>query len=72
MLSAVTMTGNASAPGARPTEPRSSPPAPSRVSGERFVATEVTGPDEYARLFALAERVFAGYGTTVPRQCYRA
>jgi F420H(2)-dependent quinone reductase len=30
--------------------------------GERFVATEVTGPDEYARLFALAERVFGGYG----------
>ena len=30
--------------------------------GQRFVATEVTGPDEYARLFALAERVFGGYG----------
>ena len=28
--------------------------------GERFVATEVTDPDEYVRLFALAEKVYAG------------
>ncbi len=30
--------------------------------GERFVATEVTDPDDYARLFGLAEQVYAGYG----------
>lgn len=29
---------------------------------ESFVATEVTDPDEYARLYALAEQVYAGYG----------
>jgi deazaflavin-dependent oxidoreductase (nitroreductase family) len=29
---------------------------------ERFVATEVTDPDEYVRLYALAEKVFSGYG----------
>jgi deazaflavin-dependent oxidoreductase (nitroreductase family) len=29
---------------------------------EKFLATEVTGPDEYARLYALAEQVYAGYG----------
>jgi hypothetical protein len=29
---------------------------------ERFVATEVTDPDEYVRLVALAEKVYAGYG----------
>jgi deazaflavin-dependent oxidoreductase (nitroreductase family) len=29
---------------------------------ERFVATEVTDPDEYARLYGLAEQVYAGYG----------
>ncbi|MCV7149724.1 nitroreductase family deazaflavin-dependent oxidoreductase [Mycolicibacterium pyrenivorans] len=28
---------------------------------QRFAAAEVTDPDEYARLFALAERVYAGY-----------
>ena len=28
---------------------------------ESFVATEVTDPDEYACLFAFAEKVFAGY-----------
>jgi deazaflavin-dependent oxidoreductase (nitroreductase family) len=28
---------------------------------ESFVGTEVTDPDEYACLFALAEKVFAGY-----------
>ena len=30
--------------------------------GERFQATQVTDPDEYSRLFALAEQVYAGYG----------
>jgi deazaflavin-dependent oxidoreductase (nitroreductase family) len=29
--------------------------------GESFVATEVTDDDEYQRLYALAERVYAGY-----------
>ena len=29
---------------------------------ERFVATEVTDPGEYRRLYALAEQVYAGYG----------
>ena len=29
---------------------------------ERFVATEVTDPDEYARLYGLAEQVYTGYG----------
>jgi deazaflavin-dependent oxidoreductase (nitroreductase family) len=33
-----------------------------QLGGERFVATEVTDPSEYARLFALAEKVYAGYG----------
>jgi deazaflavin-dependent oxidoreductase (nitroreductase family) len=28
---------------------------------ERFIATEVTDPDEYERLYALAENVFRGY-----------
>lgn len=32
------------------------------LGDEEFVATEVTDPDEYARLYALAERVYAGYG----------
>lgn len=32
-----------------------------RLGGERFTATEVTDADEYDRLFALAERVYAGY-----------
>ncbi|MFD6893235.1 nitroreductase/quinone reductase family protein [Rhodococcus sp. NPDC060086] len=32
-----------------------------RLGGERFVATKITDSDEYARLFALAERVYAGY-----------
>lgn len=35
---------------------------------EIFMATEVADPDEYARLFALAEKVYAGYGDTAPRQ----
>jgi deazaflavin-dependent oxidoreductase (nitroreductase family) len=29
---------------------------------DRFVATEVTDPEEHARLFGLAEQVYAGYG----------
>lgn len=29
---------------------------------DRFVATEVTDPDERARLFGLAQRVYGGYG----------
>jgi len=29
---------------------------------ERFVADEITDPDERARLFGLAEQVYAGYG----------
>ena len=29
---------------------------------QRFVATEVTDPDEYARLYGLGEQVYAGYG----------
>lgn len=33
-----------------------------QFGGEHFVATEVTDPDEYTRLYALAEKVFAGYG----------
>ena len=28
---------------------------------ERFVATEVTDPDEHTRLLALAEKIYAGY-----------
>ncbi|MGV0742605.1 nitroreductase/quinone reductase family protein [Mycolicibacterium sp. XJ870] len=31
------------------------------LGGEPFSAAEVTDPDEYARLFALAERVYAGW-----------
>jgi len=30
--------------------------------GESFVGSEVTDPDEYARLWALAKRVYPGYG----------
>jgi deazaflavin-dependent oxidoreductase (nitroreductase family) len=30
--------------------------------GERFSASQVTDSDEYARLFKLAEQVYAGYG----------
>ena len=33
-----------------------------QFGGEHFVATEVTDPAEYTRLFALAEKVFAGFG----------
>jgi deazaflavin-dependent oxidoreductase (nitroreductase family) len=31
------------------------------LGDEPFVATEVTDPDEYARLYGLAEQVFGGY-----------
>ena len=31
-----------------------------QLGDEKFVATEVTDPDEYARLYGLAERVYAG------------
>ncbi len=33
-----------------------------QFGGQNFVATVVTDPDEYTRLYALAEKVFAGYG----------
>lgn len=33
-----------------------------RLGGERFAATEVTDSDEYARPYALAEQVYAGWG----------
>jgi deazaflavin-dependent oxidoreductase (nitroreductase family) len=33
-----------------------------QFGGEHFVATEVTDPAEYTRLFALADTVYAGYG----------
>lgn len=33
-----------------------------QLGGERFVATEVTDPGEYERLYALAVQVYAGYG----------
>jgi deazaflavin-dependent oxidoreductase (nitroreductase family) len=33
-----------------------------QLGDEAFVAAEVTDPDEYARLYALAEQVYAGYG----------
>lgn len=32
-----------------------------RLGDETFGATEVTDPDEYARLYGLAEQVYAGY-----------
>jgi deazaflavin-dependent oxidoreductase (nitroreductase family) len=32
-----------------------------KFGGEHFVATEVTDPTEYTRLFGLAEKVYAGY-----------
>jgi hypothetical protein len=31
------------------------------LGGDAFRATEVTDPQEYARLYALAEQVYAGY-----------
>ena len=33
-----------------------------QLGDEKFVATEVTDPDEYERLYGLAEQVYAGYG----------
>ncbi|MEN4479514.1 nitroreductase/quinone reductase family protein [Mycolicibacterium cosmeticum] len=33
-----------------------------RLGGEEFVATEIDDPEEYARLFDLAQRVYAGFG----------
>jgi deazaflavin-dependent oxidoreductase (nitroreductase family) len=33
-----------------------------RLGDENFLATEVTDPQEYVRLYALAEQVYAGYG----------
>jgi deazaflavin-dependent oxidoreductase (nitroreductase family) len=33
-----------------------------QLGDEKFVATEVTDPEEYERLFGLAELVYAGYG----------
>jgi len=35
--------------------------------GEDFLASEVTDPDEHARLYALAEQVYAGYGDYLAR-----
>lgn len=32
-----------------------------QLGGDAFHATEVTDPEEYARLYALAEQVYAGY-----------
>ena len=32
------------------------------LSDERFVATEITDPDDYVRLYTLAEQIYAGYG----------
>ena len=31
------------------------------LGGEKFSATEVTDPDEHARLFALGDKVYAGW-----------
>lgn len=33
-----------------------------QFGGENFTATEITEPGEYARLYTLAERVYAGFG----------
>jgi deazaflavin-dependent oxidoreductase (nitroreductase family) len=32
------------------------------LGGEKFLASEVTDPDDYARLYGLAEQVYAGWG----------
>ncbi|MFD4179943.1 nitroreductase family deazaflavin-dependent oxidoreductase [Rhodococcus sp. NPDC058514] len=32
-----------------------------RLGGERFIASEVSDPDEYERLFSLAVRLYAGW-----------
>jgi hypothetical protein len=31
------------------------------LGDQKFVATEVTDPDDYVRLYMLAEHVYAGY-----------
>ena len=41
-------------------QPRGTPEC--QFGDERFVATVVSDPDEYVRLYALAEQVYAGYG----------
>jgi deazaflavin-dependent oxidoreductase (nitroreductase family) len=33
-----------------------------RLGGEDFVAQEIEDPDDYARVFDLAEKIFAGFG----------
>ena len=33
-----------------------------QLGDEKFIAREVTDPDDYARLYTLAEHVYAGYG----------
>jgi deazaflavin-dependent oxidoreductase (nitroreductase family) len=33
-----------------------------QFGGERFSAAQVTDPDDYARLYKLAEQIYAGYG----------
>jgi deazaflavin-dependent oxidoreductase (nitroreductase family) len=32
------------------------------LGDDKFLATEITDPDEYARVYGLAERVYAGWG----------
>jgi deazaflavin-dependent oxidoreductase (nitroreductase family) len=32
------------------------------LGDEKFLATEITDPDEYARVYALAEKAYAGWG----------
>jgi hypothetical protein len=32
------------------------------LGGEKFLASDVTDPDDYARLYELAEQVYAGWG----------
>jgi deazaflavin-dependent oxidoreductase (nitroreductase family) len=32
------------------------------LGGEKFLASEVTDPDDYARVYGLAEQVYAGWG----------
>lgn len=42
-----------------------------RFGGEDFHASEVTDPVEHARLYALAEQVYAGYGDYVAKTAPR-
>ena len=42
-----------------------------RFGGEDFIASEVTDSDEHARLYALAEQVYAGYGDYVAKTAPR-